>query len=134
MVKKDQYWLAGQRQLFRTGTWPPASPPSFKEGIMKQLVNVLFLVAILVCGGLAPVQAAATASGGVAVTAPMPVNINTAAVAQLVELPGVGKATAERIIAYRTEHGPLQSVDDLVKVKGIGQKTLEKMRKMITVE
>ena len=101
---------------------------------MKQLVNVLFLVAILVCGGLAPVQAAATASGGVAVTAPMPVNINTAAVAQLVELPGVGKATAERIIAYRTEHGPLQSVDDLVKVKGIGQKTLEKMRKMITVE
>lgn len=101
---------------------------------MKQLLSVLFLVAVLVCGGLAPLQAAVTDSGAVAVTAPMPVNVNTAVVAQLVKLPGVGKATAERIVAYRTEHGPLQSVDDLVRVKGIGKKTLEKIRKMITVE
>ena len=101
---------------------------------MRQLISVLFLVAILVCGGLVPVQAAVAASGGVAVTAPMSVNVNTAVAGQLVALPGIGKATAERIIAYRTEHGPFQSVDDLVKVKGIGKKPMKKMHKIFKVD
>lgn len=102
---------------------------------MKQLVSVLFLVAVLACGGLPAVQAAAaTTTDGTSVAAPAAVNINTAAAAQLTALPGIGKTTAERIVAYRGEHGPFHAVDDLVNVKGIGKKTLEKMRKMITVK
>lgn len=71
------------------------------------------------------VVAAAPAGGGV--------DINTADAAALIKLPGVGKATAKRIIDYRTTHGPFRTVDDLVKVRGIGKKTLAKLRPLITV-
>ena len=63
-----------------------------------------------------------------------PVNINTADAETLAAaIKGVGPRTAEAIIAYRQTHGPFRSVDDLVKVKGIGQATLEKNRAALTV-
>lgn len=56
-----------------------------------------------------------------------PVNINTADAATLdAELNGVGPVTAERIVAYREANGPFVKADDIVKVKGVGQRTLEK--------
>ena len=55
-------------------------------------------------------------------------NINTGGAAELERLPGVGPALAQRIIDYRNQHGPFRSVDAIVGVKGIGEKTLEKMR------
>ena len=101
---------------------------------MKQLITTLFLATALAFGGISPVAAAVAAPAAAAVKAPAPVNVNTAAATQLVRLPGIGKTTADRIIAYRTEHGPFKTVDDLVKVKGIGKKTLEKLREMVTVD
>ena len=62
-----------------------------------------------------------------------PVNINTASVEQLTELNGVGDAKAKAIVAYRDEHGPFKSADQLANVKGIGLKTVEKNREMIEV-
>ncbi len=62
------------------------------------------------------------------------VNINTAGLDELVKLPGIGKVTAERIVAYRQANGPFASVDDLVKVKGVGKKTLEKLRASLVAE
>ena len=56
------------------------------------------------------------------------IDINTADAAQLQRMNGVGPVTAQRIIVYRAEHGPYTSVDDLLNVKGIGAKTLEKIR------
>lgn len=56
------------------------------------------------------------------------VDVNTADVDELQELPGVGASLAERIIAQRRAAGPFQSFDDLKEVKGIGEKTLERMR------
>lgn len=61
------------------------------------------------------------------------ININTAGPAELDKLPGVGPALAERIIQYRTEHGPFSKPDDLQNVSGIGPKTYEKMSALITV-
>ena len=62
------------------------------------------------------------------------VDINTADAATLAAvLDGVGEAKAEAIIAYREEHGPFESVDELAEVKGIGLKTLEKNRDRITL-
>lgn len=61
------------------------------------------------------------------------ININTAGAAQLEELPGIGPAFAERIIAYRDTNGPFTSLDALANVKGIGQKTLADLRPHITV-
>lgn len=55
-----------------------------------------------------------------------PVNVNTAdAVTLAAELTGIGNKTAEAIIAYREEHGPFDSLDDLKMVKGIGDKIIE---------
>ncbi len=61
------------------------------------------------------------------------ININTANSAALQELPGVGPATAEKIISYRSENGKFKSIEDLKNVSGIGDKTFEKMKSKITV-
>ena len=56
------------------------------------------------------------------------IHINTADEKKLDELPGVGPIMAKRIIEYRNEHGPFESVDDLAKVRGIGAEKLEKIK------
>lgn len=60
------------------------------------------------------------------------VNINTATKEQLETLPGIGPTLAQRIIDYRSENGFFSSCEDLLKVKGIGEKKLEKIKDKIT--
>jgi competence protein ComEA len=62
------------------------------------------------------------------------ININTANSRELELLPGIGPALAARIIAYRTENGAFRSVDDLDNVKGVGPRTLDRLRPMVTVD
>ena len=59
-------------------------------------------------------------------------NLNTAAVEQLVELKGIGEKTALKIVEYR-KNKKFSAVDELVNVKGIGDKTLDKIRGQLTV-
>jgi competence protein ComEA len=67
--------------------------------------------------------------------AAQPVNINTAdASAIAAALNGIGQSKAEAIVAYRKEHGPFKSADELTHVKGVGQKTLEKNRDLILID
>ncbi len=61
------------------------------------------------------------------------ININTAGLAELTTLTGIGEVKGQAIINYRTEHGPFASVDELTNVSGIGDKTLAKIRDQITV-
>ena len=61
------------------------------------------------------------------------ININTADKELLMYLPNIGEVIAQRIIDYREENGPFQTVEDLMKVSGIGEKRLEQMRDYITV-
>jgi len=60
-----------------------------------------------------------------------PIDINSASSVQLQEVPGIGPATAEKILAMRKSYGAFKSVDDLLSVRGIGPKRLEKMRKYL---
>jgi competence protein ComEA len=61
------------------------------------------------------------------------VNINTATVAELSELPGVGAKTAERIVEYRQKNGQFKKAEDLMNVRGIGEKSFLKMKPQIAV-
>jgi competence ComEA-like helix-hairpin-helix protein len=62
------------------------------------------------------------------------ININQAYSTDLEILPGVGAVTAERIIEYREKSGGFKKIEDIMKVKGIGQKKFEKIKDYITVE
>jgi competence protein ComEA len=63
------------------------------------------------------------------------ININSASAVEIAKVvSGVGKAKAEAIVAYRISHGPFETVDDLVKVKGIGKRTLQKNEGQLAVK
>lgn len=62
------------------------------------------------------------------------VNINTADANELISIPGIGETLANNIIAYRTQNGNFATPEDIVKVKGIGEKTYEKIKKYIITE
>ena len=61
------------------------------------------------------------------------ININTADMTALMELPNIGEVKAKAIIAYREAQGPFKKPEDLLNIKGIGEKTLEKLKPYITL-
>lgn len=61
------------------------------------------------------------------------INLNTASEKELQELPGIGPAMSARIIEYRETNGPFQSIDDVKKVRGIGNAKFEKMKDKVTI-
>ena len=61
------------------------------------------------------------------------ININTASLAELDTLPGIGPTTAQKIIDYRTQNGPFINAEDIVNVSGIGPGTYERIKDLITV-
>jgi competence protein ComEA len=97
--------------------------------------NLRFLGAVLVLAVAALALSPGTARGA----APQPsapgekVNINTAGVDELVALPGIGKAYAERIVEYRQKNGPFKKVEDILNVRGIGEKTFDRIKDRLTL-
>lgn len=91
---------------------------------MKKVMSFLAILAVLV-----PLVASAAAK-----KAPdHAINVNTAAAEELMLLPGIGKAKAEAIVAYRQAH-PFKAVSELTEVKGIGPKMLEKLQASVTID
>ena len=66
-------------------------------------------------------------------TADAPVNLNTATVTQLETLPGVGTKTAELILEYRQKNGSFKKIEELMNVRGVGEKSFLKMKPLLTV-
>ena len=66
-------------------------------------------------------------------TATKLININSATIQELSTLPRIGEQTAKRIVEFRKTHGKFKRIQDLMKVKGIGEKTFKKFEKLITV-
>lgn len=61
------------------------------------------------------------------------ININTASATELEALPGIGPTLAQRIVDYRTQHGPFQTIEDIMNVAGIGPAVFDQIQGLITV-
>jgi competence protein ComEA len=97
---------------------------------MRIIICGLLLISCMI--GFGPVLSFAEEGAPKANAAVAKINVNTANAKELQRLPEVGKVTAERIIEYRTTVQPFAVPEDLLKVKGIGKKTLEKIRDQIS--
>ncbi len=84
-------------------------------------------------GEVAPIPAAGTAPFSRTPFGKL-VNINTATAAELDALPGIGATYAQRIVDYRTQNGPFKKIEDLKKVRGIGDALFEQIKNLITVQ
>jgi comEA protein len=106
---------------------------------MRQLTCALAIVfALLALQGFAAAQdkdkpAPGKSAAKPSATASAPVNINTATAAQIQTLPGIGAKAAERIIEYRQKNGGFKKIEELMNVKGIGEKSFLKLKPLITV-
>jgi len=92
-------------------------------------LSVRFLLPILSIGLLFP----AAVLAGKKKPPAQPININTANSEELQLVPGIGPVTAGKILQMRKSYGAFKSVDDLLAIRGFGEKRLDKMRKYLTV-
>ena len=103
---------------------------------MRRLSLVLGCAVLAALAALAPSAAMAQGKPAKAKAAPVattPVNLNTATAADLEALPGVGAATARLIIEHREKNGGFKKVEELMNIKGIGEKSFLKLKPMVTV-
>lgn len=101
-------------------------------------MRMLIVLVPALCGALlttsAPVTAQPQAERPAQVAAVKPaINLNTATVDQLETLPGVGRRTAERILEYRQKSGGFKKVEELMNIKGIGEKSFLKLKPLVSV-
>jgi competence protein ComEA len=102
---------------------------------MHMLRFLFALIVFCVLGGVdaaAAQEKASAASKPTAAPAPL-VNLNTATAAQIATLPGIGEKAAERIIEYREKNGGFKKPEELMNVKGIGEKSFLKLKALVTV-
>jgi competence protein ComEA len=100
---------------------------------MIRIVIVVLLALGFGVATSAAQEARQTGTSSSPATASAPINLNTASVAQLETLPGIGKSTAERILEYRQKNGSFKKVEDLMNVRGVGEKSFLKLKPLITV-
>ena len=93
----------------------------------RKSLSLILATAILLIGTAAFADTGTPAASGV-------VNINTADAGQLAFLPRVGAKAAQRIVDYRTQHGPFHKTSDLMQVKGFGEKSFNRLSAYLAVD
>jgi competence protein ComEA len=96
--------------------------------------RALTAVALTVLLASAAIAAPATGSSSSKESPASPLDLNSASAEQLTEIPGIGKVMAQRIVEWRDQNGPYRRVEDLLKVKGIGEKSFQKLRPYVKVK
>jgi competence protein ComEA len=110
-----------------------ASSRSAQAALVAFLVCVVGLVAYRTYSPRLNARPTDDPTSPVVTAAPKPIDLNAADRAELEQLPGVGPSLAEAILSHRREAGPFRSVDELGGVHGVGDKTLAKLRPLLTV-
>lgn len=95
------------------------------------------ITVVALCGAIliaSPAHATQQPQAAAAPSSSKPaINLNAATIDQLETLPGIGRKTAERIIEYRTKSGGFKRIEDLMNVKGIGEKSFLKLKPLVAV-
>ena len=100
---------------------------------MFRIALSLFVVSALLTGTQAVAAQTKTPPAAAKPAAAMVVNINTASVTEIASLPGIGDKTAARIVEYRQKNGPFKKVEELMNVRGIGEKNFLKLKPQLAV-
>ena len=104
---------------------------------LRKVTGLALPIILLSAGLLISADVAATGPGkseGSGKQLASQVNVNTATEEQLQAVPGVGKVLAKRIVEFRKEHGPFRRLEDIMKVRGIGEKPFQKLRPYLSVD
>ncbi len=103
---------------------------------MFRTLSALVVIAVIAVAATPVVSAQEATRQAVrpaAAEAPAPINLNTATAAELEKLPGIGPATALRIVEFRTKNGAFKKVEDLMNVRGIGEKSFLTLKPLVIV-
>lgn len=99
---------------------------------MRSILSTAFVLCTLLMAGT-PVFMASAHAQAPAAAEKATVNLNAATVEQLATLPGIGPKVAERILEYRTKNGGFKKIEELMNVKGIGEKSFLKIKPLVSV-
>ena len=117
---------------------PARIPRTCQEDIMDRRMFIL-IVAIGLAAAVSPLRAQTDATPAkapkpaVAAASTQVINLNTATAIQIATLPGIGPKTADLIVQYRQKNGSFKKVEEIMNVRGIGEKTFLKLKSRITV-
>ncbi|MBN2318718.1 MAG: helix-hairpin-helix domain-containing protein [Acidobacteria bacterium] len=100
--------------------------------MMKKKMKITLLFVLILGLAIGPVSVPAQQSGGDTVSAEK-VNLNTATAEQLESLPGIGPASARNILEYRKKVGKFNRIEEIINIKGIGEKKFLKLKNRLTV-
>src|SRR5262249_4968036 len=104
--------------------------------MIRSLLSPMVLASLLAMVVAAPVaarQTKAAAKPAKAAASSQIVNVNTASAAEFEALPGVGPKLAARIIEYRQKNGPFKKIEELMNVRGLGEKNFLKLKPQLTL-
>ncbi len=101
--------------------------------MFRNALSLVIVTALLAAGTQAVAAQTKTPPAAAKPTAAMVVNINTASATEIATLPGIGDKTAARIVEYRQKNGPFKKIEELMNVRGIGEKNFLKLKPQLAV-